>query len=496
MTEILHVFAQFWTWPGPLFLLIGTLLGFLFGMLPGLGGTQVMALLIPLSYTLSPENAIVLLIAAMGAVPLGGSIPSILLNTPGTGSSAATMLDGYPMTKQGKGGIALGVSITSNGVGAMFGAVSLLLILPIGKYVVLSFSYPEFFMMAMLGICIIGIVSEGSMWKGLVAGGLGLVLSTVGMNAMATTPRFTFGSSYLWDGIQIIPVVIGMFAIPELTELFLTRKKIASTNTVAKGKDVWTGMKAVFKHPGTLIRGSLIGTFIGIVPGVGSGVATWTSYAIAKKAAKDSSQFGKGDVRGIIAPESANNANDGGALVPTVIFGIPGGAEMAVFLGALVLHGLTPGPSLLNENIDVMYMIVIALVSANVLVSIIALLLTKYLVKVTLVPTWVVAPIGFALVLIGAYATNGRLGDVIVTLIFGALGLIMKNYGFSRIALLIALVLGGIAEESFHQTLLSMGPSGFFTRPISLLLFLLTASVVLWPVWKLLIKRVKGAKVV
>lgn len=482
-------FIEFWQWPAPLFLILGSLIGFLFGVLPGVGGTQVLALLIPISYGFSPQMAMILLIASMGACPLGGSITSILINTPGNGNTAAQMLDGYPLTKQGKAGVALGAASIAGVLGAIFGAAVLMLILPIGRQVVLAFSYPEFFMLALMGICIVGIVSEGSLWKSLISGGVGLMLSTIGMSAMYSMPRFTLGSTYLWDGISIVPVVVGMFAIPELIELFLSKTTIVKNDMVPTPRDIWTGVVSVFKNWGVLLRGSVIGTVIGIIPGVGSGVSTWVSYGITRKTAKNPEMFGKGDVRGVIAPEAANNANDGGALVPTLIFGIPGSAEMAVFLGALILHGLTPGPSLLSERLDVLHIVIITLVISNILVALITLFSAKYLMKITVMPAWTVVPIAFALVILGPYATDGHLGDPLVAVIFGLIGYFMRKYGYSRVALLIALVLGKMAEQSFLQTLMGMGWSGFFTRPISLSIFIVVLLVIFLPAIKKLFKK-------
>jgi len=458
------------TWSGFMLLLLGTLMGMLFGILPGLGGPQVLALLVPITYGLDSQMATIVLVAAMGAVPFSGSITAILINTPGTGASAATTFDGFPLSQQGKAGLALGASATASALGAIFGAIVLAFLIPVGREVVMAFSYPEFFMMAIMGLSVIALVSQGSPWKCLISGGFGLLLSTIGSDPITGAGRFTFGNFYLWDGIKPVPALIGMFAIAESVELFIKKISIAGQHDISIS-GVWDGVKSVFQHFGVFIRGSIVGTIIGIIPGVGGVVANFLAYAQAVQTAKDKSKFGQGDIRGVIAAEAANNAKDGGALVPTVVFGIPGSLEMAVLLGALILHGLEPGPDLLINRLDVIFTLIFTLVLANVLVSSLGLASAGQLAKLTKIPSSYIAPVIFCLSLIGAYSMNNLFGDVLVTLCFGFLGYFVKRLGYSRIALIIALLLGKIAQESFHQTLVSMGVKGFFLRPISLSLF-------------------------
>ena len=310
------------TWPAPLYLVLGTLLGMLFGILPGLGGPQVLALLLPITYGMHAELAMVLLVGAMSSIAFGGSIPAILINTPGTGQSAATCFDGFPLAQQGKAGMAIGAAATASCLGAVFGAIILTVILPIGRLVVLAFSYPEYFMLALMGLSVIAVVSIGSLWKGLVAACLGLIFSTFGYDPITGSVRFTFGSDYLWDGIRLMPAFIGLFAIGETLDLFLKRGKIAQAYTGKIG-GVTQGVKAVFRNFGLFLRCSIIGTIVGIVPGVGGAVSNFLAYGHAVQVSKNPENFGKGDIRGVIAPEAGNDAKDGGALVPTLIFGIP-----------------------------------------------------------------------------------------------------------------------------------------------------------------------------
>lgn len=477
-------------WPAPLYLVLGTLLGMLFGILPGLGGPQVLALLLPITYGMNVDLAIVLLVGAMSAIAFGGSIPAILINTPGTGQSAATCFDGFPLAQQGKAGMAIGAAATASCLGAIFGAIILTIILPVGRLVVLAFSYPEYFMLALMGLSVIAVVSKGSLWKGLIAACLGLILSTIGYDPVTGSVRFTFGSDYLWDGIRLLPAFIGLFAVGETLDLFLKRGKIAQIDYRGKIGGVTEGIKAVFRHFGLFLRCSVVGTLVGIIPGVGGAVSNFLAYGHAVQVSKDPEKFGTGDIRGVIAPEAGNDAKDGGALVPTLLFGIPGSLEMAVFLGALILLGLEPGPRMMIDNPEVVLVLIYTLVAGNILVALIGLFGAGFLVKITYVPTSLLAPVIFMLALMGAYLANGLLADVVVALIFGVLAFAMKRFDFSRIAVVIAIVLGGMAQKTFHQTLMLWGYKGFFNRPISLGLFIIIVAMVLAPyVREMLISR-------
>ena len=479
--QALPVFVEFMSWPSPLILVLGVLIGMLFGVLPGLGGPQVLALLLPLTFAMDSTDAIILLIGAAGAVPFGGSITAILINTPGTPQNAATIYDGYPMTRMGKAGQAIGAAASASVLGAIFGAVILTAILPLGRYAVLAFSYPETFMMALLGLAIIALLSKGNMWKSIIAAGLGLMLSTIGLDIATGTMRYTLGSNYLIDGIKLIPALIGLFAVAEAVSL-LTEKQAITTKTINNSmKGVFEGMAATFRHFGIFLRSAIVGTLIGIVPGVGGAVANFLGYAQAVSTSKDKSQFGKGDIRGVIGAEAANNAKDGGALVPTLIFGIPGSLEFAVLLGALTIHGIQPGPRLILDHAGLALVMIYALVAANVLVGIIGVLSARLLVAITTVKITLVAPGVLMFALVGSYATDGHIGDVYVTIIFGLLGYVMNRYDYSRVALVIALVLGDILQQSLHQTISAQGLAGFVARPISLALLIVTVCVLILP---------------
>lgn len=479
--QALPVLAGFLAWPSPLLLLLGVLIGMVFGVLPGLGGPQVLALLLPLTFAMEPSHAIVLLIGAAGAVPLGGSITAILINTPGTPQNAATTYDGYPMTRMGKAGQAIGAAASASVLGGVFGAIVLTAILPLGRHAVLAFSYPETFMMALMGLAIISLLAKGNMWKALIATGLGLMLSTIGLDIATGTMRYTLGSFYLIDGIKLIPALIGLFAVAEAVSLLAEKAPITAGKVSTSMRGVFEGVVAPFRHFGIFIRSSLIGTLIGIVPGVGGAVANFLGYAQAVSTSKDKSQFGKGDIRGVIGAEAANNAKDGGALVPTLIFGIPGSLEFAVLLGALMIHGIQPGPRLMLDNPEIALVMIYALVLANIVVGVVGVLSANFLATISTVRITFVAPAVLMFALVGSYATEGHVGDVYTTIIFGVLGYAMIRYNYSRVALVIALVLGPILQQSLHQTISAQGLVGFVNRPISLAFLIVTLVILILP---------------
>lgn len=482
--SLLNHLSQFFAWPGPLFMIAGVITGLIFGVLPGLGGTQAMALLIPLTYGMNSDHAMILLVGIMSATPAGGSVTAVLINTPGTPQSAATCFDGFPLAQQGKAKLAIGASAMASMLGAFVGIFVLLMILPVGKYVVLAISYPEYFMLSLLGLTAIIAVSRGALWKGIISGALGLTFAFFGYDPITGVSRFTFGTDYLWDGIKLIPALIGIFAIATAIQLTVEGRSTPSTQISASESSVFQGARSVFTHFWLFLRSALLGTVIGIIPGVGGATANFLAYLQAVQTSKDKTKFGKGDIRGVIASESSNNAKDGGSLVPTLLFGIPGSAEMAVFLAALILHGLDPGPTLITENPGLVDSIVFALVAGNILASLLVLLGAGPLSRVSFLPGSVIASSVIVLSMIGAYATQGAFGDVAVALFFGALGYMMQSFGFSRVALLIGLVLARLFQKSFFQTLEAFGWTGFFTRPISLILFMMVLWMLFYPFLK------------
>ena len=482
------------TMKGLFILLSGSIIGMIFGAVPGLSGVTAMVVLIPMTFGMETVPAMLLLASAYGAATYGGAVPAILINTPGEPPNAATVLDGFPMSQKGQSRKALGAAATASTLGGFIGIIITFVFIPVLAKFVMAFSYPEFFMMTLWGLSIIAVLGEGTLLKGFAAGGFGILLSCVGYDPMTSELRYTFGIQFLWDGIQVVPALFGLLAIGEVVDLLVKDKPIAQhKGTSAAGDRVWDGIKASFGNWFLVIRCSGIGTLMGAIPGVGGTVAGFVSYMHAKQTCRNNENFGKGDVRGVIASEAANDAKEGGALLPTLAFGIPGSAGMAVFLGALTLHGIDTGQDIFISNLDVVYMLIIAGLGCHIVAAMIGLGLAEKMALLTRIRPVLFAPILFLICLIGSFALRNNVGDVFVTLIFGFLGYEMRKFGFSRIAMIMGLLLGDLAETSFRQTLMTdAGLLGFFTRPISLILFIFIIGSVLLPYIQAYLKRRKN----
>lgn len=468
-----------------LYIFIGAAVGYFVGMLPGLTGSVGMALLLPITYGLDPYAAFALLGGVMGSSAFGGSIPAILMNTPGQPMNAATAFDGYPMAKQGKAKEALGAAAFASLFGSLFGLVTLLLLIPVLKPIVLLLGPPEWFLLSVFGLTLIANISEGSLICGLLAGSFGLMLSFHGSNAVTGSVRYNFGTTYLMDGISFLPALMGLFAVAEMISLATESKTIAKEGILIGGS-IKEGFLDVFRHFKTLLQSSIIGVFVGAVPGVGGTVANFIAYVRAKQISKHPETFGKGNVEGIIASEASNDAKDGGALMPLLALGIPGSTSTAILLGALTLHGIVPGAQMLNEKLDLTLLLVLTLVIANILTSTIGLACSTFMARLTTIPTKVLAPAVILLTLVGSYGTRKSIYDSFIVVIFGLLGYLMKKVDFPRIPIVLGLVLGPIAESSFHTSLQFTGYnySVFFTRPICLLLFTAIVLSIGIPVFK------------
>lgn len=484
--------------PGSMmFLVAGTCIGLLFGAIPGLGGTTALALLIPLTFGMDKADAILLMGGSMAATSTGGSVSAILLNTPGIAPNAATVFDGFPMAQQGRAGEAIGAAATASATGGLIGVFTLLAVIPIAKEIVLLFSPPEFFLLAIFGLCAIAVSTGERMLQGLITAVFGFICAFVGYDYISGVVRYTYDVDALWDGIKLVPALIGLFAISQMIDLAVKGGTIADDATKVKIQSISVGIKAVFKHWSTTLIGSGIGTFIGAVPGVGGTVAGFLSYSTQVQRDPNAEiPYGKGNIKGVIAPEAANNAKDGGSLIPTLAFGIPGSAETAVFLGALVLHGIEPGPRLLFDHEDVVFTLVLSLTIACVVATLIVLALARPMAYLTLVDAHILAPVVTVVALVGAYALQGEFGDVVVALAFAVIGYLMIRFDYPRITFTIALVLGEITERSFFQT---MGISDdswmiFINRNISVILIVLIILSLVIPSFRLWLKRRNAAK--
>jgi putative tricarboxylic transport membrane protein len=463
------------TGSGWAYLLLGTAVGLIFGIIPGLGGPTALALLIPLTFGLDTGSAMLLAGGIMGSVPFGGSVTAILLNTPGTAPNAATVFDGFPMTKQGRAGEALGAAGTASALGGLFGVLILLAALPVARTAILYFSPQEFFMLSVLGLCAIAVSTEGKFLRGLIAACAGLMIAFVGYDDVGGGTRFTYGIDYLWDGVALVPALIGLFAIAQMISLYVAGGSIADDPAAVKVARVGDGIRATLREWVTILRGAVIGAVIGAIPGVGGTVAAFLSYSTAVQLSDEPETFGKGNIKGVIAPEASNNAREGGALIPTLAFGIPGSAEMAVFLGLLVLHGMQPGPAIILDHMDVITTLIVALAAASVLASVVCLLMARQLARITMIDINYLVPVILPVSLVGAYALRSSMYDVIVAVIFGVIGYLMNRFAYPRLPLVIAMFLGSVMEVNYRQSMMiAKGDwTTFFTRPISLVLFLL-----------------------
>ena len=456
-------------------------IGLVVGLLPGLSGLSAFAFLIPFTFGMHPLVGLGFLLASYAAVSQGGSMTAILIGVPGEVPNAATVIDGYQLAKAGRAGEAIGAALMASALGGLFGCVLLLVLLPVMQPVILAFASPENFFVALAGIAFIAVLSAGAPVKGLIAGALGVFFSLFGYDPTEGIPRFWLGFDYMLDGVRLVPLALGLFAVPEILALMSTGKAISQTTVEPVSfRQTVSGALSVFKYWGTFLRSSAIGSVVGIMPGVGSSAATFVAYAAARSASREPDKFGRGSIEGVIAPESSSNAKEGGALVPTLALGIPGSASMALLLGAFLIFGLQPGPEFLAKHMDLALGLALILAIANVGSSILMFALSKSLIYVTRVPGHIFAPILLVLVVIGAYAAENSVGDVVFVFIFGALGLAMERFGYNRPALLLGFVLGELLERNLEISLAAHGPF-FFLRPISMTIIIVTLALILWP---------------
>lgn len=466
-------------WPTVGFMLLGMLIGFWVGILPGLGGGTTLALMLPFVFTMPPVTAFAFLLGMHSVTSTTGDITSVLFGVPGEGTSAATVFDGFPLTKQGQAGRALGVVLFSSLVGAVFGALVLALLVPFVQPIVLSFGPPEFFMLALLGLSFVIGLSGRSIVKGLLMAGLGLILATVGQDPGTARLRYTFGQPYLFDGVGLIPVAVGAFAVPSIIEMMALKTSIARVD-IGEVRGSFQGIKDTFHYWWLTLRCSAIGVIIGIIPGIGGGAAQFIAYAHAQQTSKRKDLFGRGSIEGLLAAGSVNNSKEGGSLLPTVAFGIPGSSAMAILLGAFIVTGLTPGPKMLTDNLNVTFSMVWTIVIANIIAVAISFLFLKQIALLTFVKGTLLVPFLVFLIAMGAYTTNNDWLDIVTMLAFGALGYAATVWKWPLAPLLLGLVLGETAETNFFLSYSLFG-WGWFTRPLVIVLGLVTIVGLLYP---------------
>lgn len=485
-----------------LMLIGGTISGIVIGATPGLGGIVLLSMILPFLYGMKVEYGLILMLAAEGGTYFSGSITSILLNTPGTPESAATTFDGYEMTKQGKAARALGISACATTLGGWIGFVCLLALIPAMFPIIKLFQPSDYFALAIMAILLIGQLRARSMTKGLLSGVFGLMISYVGYDPITGVQRFTFNILSLYDGFNIAAVALGLFAISEMFLLYAQSEAIGGDGGGGSGKShsffagqepgarVVDGIRDAFTHWKDVLRSGLLGTFIGVLPGVGGTAATFISYGIAKRLSRHPERFGTGCPEGIVAPEAAVMAKESGSLVPTVALGVPGSAGMAVVLSGLTILGLAPGPSMLTNHLDNIFTMAFAIAFASLLGSLIGLIMAPMLARALRVPPWTIVPFIIALSFLGADAAAENFVQAYVVMGFGLLGLIMKTYGYSPASAMIGFVLGPIVEKNLYL-MVNLQGIGAFSRPLTDLFLAVCLLMVVWPAIQALKTRQK-----
>jgi TctA family transporter len=486
---LLSALANFATLQHFMYLGLGVTLGLAIGAFPGLGGIAGLSIMMPFLYGMDTLSALAMLVGLVAVIPTSDTFTSVLMGIPGSSSSQATVLDGFPLSQQGQAARALSAAFSASLVGGLVGAVILTFFVQIARPLILAFGSAELFMLALLGLSMVGVLSGNSLVKGLAACGLGLIVGSIGSAPATGEFRMTFGIDYLYDGLPLVVVGIGLFAFPEITDL-LRRNRSIAPGGIQSGQ--WLeGIRDMLRHKLLVLRCAGIGTVIGAIPGLGGTVVDWIAYGHVVQTAKDKSRFGKGDIRGVLAPESANNAKEGGGLVPTLLFGIPGSGAMAVFLGGMVLLGIEAGPAMVSTDLDLTYTIIWSLALANVLGAGSCLLLARPISRLTTIPFNLVAPFMIMVVSFAAFQATRSFMDLVALFAIGVLGVLLKRFGWSRPAFLIGFVLAPQAEGYLNLAVQFYG-WGMLARPGVLIIL----AIILVSVWLGFRGRQSGAQLI
>ncbi len=490
---LLSGFVLLFQWPAIGYLGLGIALGLYFGAVPGLSGLVGMAILLPFTFGMEPISAFAFLLGMYAVTTTSDTIASVLLGIPGTAASQATILDGYPMAMRGEAARALGAAFTVSAVGGVLGALVLAASIPLVRPLILSFASPEYFMLGVLGLTMVGALSGSSILKGVAAALFGLLLSTIGYADQVAIPRYFFGVTYLLDGLPLIPLVLGLFAVPALFDLSRRGTSISRVPQDDAAGGVLRGARDALVHKWLVLRSTVIGVYIGMLPGLGGAIVDWVAYGHAVQSARDKTGFGSGDVRGVIAPETANNAMKGGALVPTIAFGIPGSAPMAILLGAFLIQGMTPGPEMLTAKLDVTFSMVATLIVANVVGALLLMVWAKQIARATFVSGHLIVPAVVLFVFMGAWMSGNNIGDWYLLIAIGAVGIAMQFSGWPRPPLVLGFILGPIMENALSISLRSYDGFGFLGRPVTLVLLVATILIVGYTVWRQVQERRRSA---
>ncbi|UYQ76992.1 tripartite tricarboxylate transporter permease [Glutamicibacter sp. JL.03c] len=467
-----------------LYCLLGVVVGMLIGVLPGLGPAATIAILLPLTYGVEPVTAIIMLAGIFYGAQYGGTITSVLLRLPGEASSVVTVFDGYVMAQQGRAGTALGIAAIGSFAGATISIIGLTFLAPLVASFALDFGPPEYTALAMLGILLVATISGGSKIKAIIAAAVGLFLATMGRDGFTGVERFTFGNLSLADGIDFVPIAMGLFGVGEI--LYNLEERHRAAKAPIKVKRVWPSGKDIKQAAPAMGRGSVLGFFLGILPGGGATIASLASYGMEKKSAKDPTRFGKGAIEGVAGPETANNAAATSSFIPLLTLGIPANATMAIIFGALLIQGVTPGPQLIQEDPDLFWGVVNSMYIGNILLLLMSIPLVGVFIRILRIRAAILAPITAMITMLGAYTIRNSMFDVMMVVIFGAIGYLMKKFGFEPGPLVLAFVLGSLLESNLRRSLLVLNGDlgGFFSRPISAVLIIIFVAVALWPMVK------------
>lgn len=464
-----------------MYLMLGVLVGLTIGLLPGIGGLTGYALLVPFTYSLDAYSAFAMLLGMHSVTNTSDSIPAVLFGVPGTSSAQATVLDGLQMTKRGEAGRALSAAYSASMFGGIMGAMILAFTIPVVRPLVLAIGTPELLALTVFGIAMVSTLSGNSPLRGIVAACFGILVGMIGTDHQSGQIRWAGDILYLWDGVPMLPVLLGVFALPELCDLAIGRSALAEKIRFGYFEGMLQGFRDTCRNWWLVIRCSSLGAVLGAIPGITGSVTDWIAYGYALRSEKGASQsFGKGDVRGVIAPESANNSNEGGALIPTIAFGVPGSAAQAILLGALMVHGLIPGPSMLSTNVDVTYSLVWSIALANIFGAGLCFLLSGQFAKISTLRYTLVLPAILCIVFVGAFQGSQSWGDMFTLLIFGLIGWTMKRLRWPRPPLILGLVLGVLIERYMAISILRYN-ADWLLRPGVIVLFSLALLTLVRP---------------
>ncbi|WP_026338754.1 tripartite tricarboxylate transporter permease [Nocardiopsis sp. CNS-639] len=475
-----------------LYCLIGVVVGMLVGVLPGLGPAATIAILLPLTFGLEPVTAIIMLAGIFYGAQYGGTITSVLLRLPGEASSVVTVFDGHMLARQGRAGTALGIAAVGSFVGGTVSIVALSLVAPLVASFALDFGPPEYTALALLGILLVSTVGNGSRIKAIIAACVGLLLATVGLDTFTGAERFTFDSMALSDGIDFVPIAMGLFGIGEILHSLEERHR--APKKPLKVTNTWPSRKDLRQSSGAIGRGSIIGFALGILPGGGATLSSLAAYAMEKRRSRNPERFGRGAVEGVAAPETANNAAATSSFIPLLTLGIPANATMAIIFGALLIQGVPPGPELVTQEPELFWGVINSMYIGNILLLIMSIPLVGLFVRILRVRPTILAPITVLITLVGVYTVRNNVFDIVLVVVFGLLGYLMKKFGFDPGPLVLAFVLGSLLESSLRRSLLLFDgdPTGFLTRPISGTLLLLLAVVIVLPLARALWRWYRG----